>query len=127
MARPRKPTETLKLSGAFRKDPQRARPVGPKAKRPLGTPPKYFNKGEAEVWVEIESNVAAGVLTSAERYVVELLARLVARFRADWLTGAEMSQLTWCCSHLGMTSVDRSKVLGSEPDDGPGEFDEFLN
>lgn len=90
-------------------------------------PPKYFSEDESEIWAEIESNAAGGVLTSAERYTVELMARLVAKFRKDWLTGAEMSQLTWCCSHLGMTAVDRSKVLGdeSEPDKSP--FDEFLN
>jgi hypothetical protein len=90
-------------------------------------PPKYFTEAESEIWAEIESNVAAGVLTSAERYVVELLARLVARFRADWLTGAEMSQMTWCCSHLGMTSVDRSKVLGDEGEPETSPYDEFLH
>ena len=127
MARPRKPTEVLKLNGAFRKDPQRVRPVGPKSARPLGMPPKYFTEAEAEIWVEIESNAAAGVLTGAERYVVELMARLVARFRADWLTGAEMSQLTWCCSHLGMTAADRSKVLGDESEPESSPFNEFMN
>lgn len=127
MARPRKPTEVLKLSGAFRKDPQRSRPVGPKSARPLGFPPKYFSETEAEIWVEIESNAAAGVLTGADRYVVELMARLVARFRSVWLTGAEMSQLTWCCSHLGMTPVDRSKVLGEDGEPEKSPYDEFLN
>jgi len=127
MPRPRKPTEVLKLNGAFAKDPARTRAVGPKSPRPLGMPPKYFTQAEAEIWVEIESNVAAGVLTSAERYVMELLSRLVARFRADWLTGTEMSQMTWCCSHLGMTPADRSKVVGDVPDGEPSPFDEFTH
>jgi phage terminase small subunit len=127
MARPRKPTELLELAGAFRKDPQRARPVGPKSQRPLGAPPKYFSDGETECWSEIIESAAAGVLTSADRFTVELLARLLARFRADWLTGAEMSQMTWCCSHLGMTPADRSKVMGTEAEKEESPFDEFLN
>ena len=126
MPRPRKPTEVLTLTGAFRKDPQRKRPVGAKSAKSLGQPPGYFRDDECLVWAEIETYAAAGVLTSADRFVVELLSRLVARFRANWLNGAEMSQLTWCCSHLGMTPSDRSKVLSSEQEKEPSDLDEFM-
>ena len=126
MARPRKPTEILKLNGAFKENPNRTRPVGAKSKRALGMPPKRLSEAELEVWVEIEGNAADGVLTSADRYVLELMARLVARLRADWLTGAEMSQLTWCISHLGMTPSDRSKVLADGGDPEASPFDEFM-
>lgn len=126
MARPRKPTEVLELKGAFRKDPQRRRPVGPKSKRPLGSCPEYFGEDEAIVWAEVETMAAAGVLTSADRFIVEVLSRLVAKFRRDWLTGAEMTQLTWCCSRLGMTPADRSRIIGAKEEDDSDE-DEFLN
>lgn len=125
MPRPRKPTETLELAGAFKKDPQRKRPIGPKSEAPLGEPPGYFADDEATVWAEVQNIVPPGVLTGADRFVVELLSRLVAKFRRDWLTGAEMSQMTWCCSHLGMTPTDRSKItVQQEKEASP--FDEFL-
>jgi hypothetical protein len=40
MPRPRKPTEVLELTGAFRKDPQRRRPVGAKSERGLRESPQ---------------------------------------------------------------------------------------
>lgn len=128
MPRPRKPVETLKLSGAFEKNPKRTRARHPgeiKSDKALGEPPDYFADDEATVWAEIQTIVPSDVLTSADRFVVELLSRLVAKFRRDWLTGAEMSQMTWCCSHLGMTPTDRSKItVRQEKEASP--FDEFL-
>ena len=87
----------LQLSGAFQKDPKRKRSIGPKSDKGLGEPPAYFAEDAALIWAEVQSIVPANVLTSADRFVVELLSRLVAKFRQDWLTAAEMSQMTWCC------------------------------
>ena len=125
MPAPRKPTEALVLSGAFQKNPKRTRPVGPKSDKGLGEPPDYFPQAAATVWAEVQSIVPPNVLTSADRLIVELLCRLVAKFRSDWLTAAEMSQMTWCCSHLGMTPVDRSKIQVEKPQ-AASPFDEFL-
>ena len=127
MARPRLPTEIQALKGAFRKNPQRTRPVGAKASRPLGNPPRYFAEDEVEIWLETVEDAPAGVLTSADRTVFELLCRLRAKFRRDWLTGAEMSQMTWCLSHLGFTPSDRSKVEGQPEETSASPADEFLN
>ena len=39
----RKPTELLALSGAFEKNPQRRRRIGPKSDKPIGeAPPRGF-------------------------------------------------------------------------------------
>ncbi len=46
----RKPTELLALSGAFEKDPQRRRPVGPKSPHPIGDPPACLAPDEAAAW-----------------------------------------------------------------------------
>jgi phage terminase small subunit len=126
MARPRTPTELLELRGAFRKDPQRRRSVGPKAAAGIGEPPAHLKTEEAAIWHELVGNSPAGVLTSADRPVLEMLARLMAKFREDWLTGAEFSILKSCLTELGWTPAARSKVAAPAEDKPDGEFSEFL-
>lgn len=121
----RKPTETLQLSGAFKKDPKRTRGLGPKSDRELGEPPAYCTVDVQLIWAEVQSIVPAGLLTSADRLVVELLCRIVAKLREGWITAAEMGQMTWCLSHLGMTPVDRSKVAVPQQKEA-SPFDEFM-
>ena len=128
MGRPRLPTEVQEIKGAFKHDPKRRRAVGPKSTRGIGDPPGYFEPDEQLMWLEIVDDAPANVLTSADRTVIELLTRLRARFRRQWLTGAEMASMTWCLSHLGFTPSDRSRVEavvggGTAPD----AADEFLN
>ena len=125
MGRPRTPTEILELRGAYRKDPQRRRPVGPKSEKELGQPPSHLTKLEVTCWNELERNIIAGVLTSAERWTVEIASRLMARLRTDWLTGAEFAQLSKALSSLGMTPADRSKVH-VEATKQASPFDELL-
>jgi hypothetical protein len=127
MARPRTPTEVLELRGAFKRNPKRTRDVGAKADRGLGHAPIHLTDTEVECWREIVGNCAGGVLTSADRIIVEMAARLVSRFRADWLTGAEMSTLKSCLTELGWTPASRSKVAAPKKDDVPSEFAEFMN
>ena len=127
MPRPRLPTELLELRGAFRKDPQRRRAVGPKSPIGIGEPPEHLSEGEKAVWRELVANAPAGVLTGADRAVMELLVRLMARFRADWLTGAEFGILKGCLTELGWTPAARSKVIaGATPEaPGPSPWDAF--
>lgn len=127
MARPRQPTEVLKLRGAFAKNPQRKRPPEAKA-GPLVGVPAYLEPDEAAIWHELVSNAPQGVLTSADGPTLEMVSRLMAKFRRDWLTGAEFAILKGCLTELGWTPASRSKVIA--PDAGekpPGEFDEFVN
>ena len=125
MPRPRTPTETLELRGSFKHDPKRRRDVGAKASTALGDPPRHLTEVEQGCWRELEQNIAAGVLTSAERWTLEIASRLMARFRADWLSGAEFAQLTKSLSSLGMTPVDRSKVQAEKTTEA-SPYDEFL-
>jgi phage terminase small subunit len=126
MARPRLPTEVLTLRGAFTKDPQRKRPPEAKA-APLQGAPAYLASDEAALWRELVANAPRGVLTTADGPTLEMVSRLMAKFRRDWLTGAEFSILKSCLTELGWTPASRSKVLAPEGSDKPaGEFDEFI-
>ena len=72
----RKPSKVLELSGAFRKNPQRARPNEPVGEGPLGPPPDRLSDAEKAAWDEIARRAPRGVLTGSDRFVVELAARL---------------------------------------------------
>lgn len=126
MPRPRTPTEVLELRGSFKKDPQRQRPVGPKASGAIGDPPGHMAEAEAAIWHELVGNAPPNVLTSADRPTLELLSRLMAKFRADWLSGAEMAIMRNCLTDLGWTPASRSKIVPVKSDEPASPFAEFL-
>ena len=67
-----KPTEILELNGAFKKNPKRRRPVGPKSKDGIGEPPAHLDATEKQIWAELIQNAPQGVLTSADRVILAL-------------------------------------------------------
>lgn len=80
--RPRKPSKVLELSGAFDKNPKRRRAGEPEDNRELGDPPAYLPAEALPCWVEIAQMAIPGVLTYADRYAVEIAARLMAKYRS---------------------------------------------
>jgi hypothetical protein len=118
LGRNRKPTQELEQSGAFEKDPQRRRdrenepvPAGP-----LGDPPEYLSPAAQSVWHELAGQVPEGVLTIADRFLVEIVCRQMARLRAgEELRAAETNQIISCLSRMGLTPADRSRVSVPKP------------
>jgi phage terminase small subunit len=112
MARPRKPTAVLELSGAFKKNPQRKRAGEPKESRPLGDPPDRLPKRAIPFWHEIVGMTAIGVLKVSDRWCVELAACLMAKAikTHEGLSAAELHTLRSLLSAMGMTPADRSKM-----------------
>jgi hypothetical protein len=117
MPRPRKPTEILALSGAFDKDPQRRRPIGPKSAHPIGDAPEGLAEDEAGCWYEFVANMPAGVLTSADRWVVERLCVLMAKARREGIVAAELGHLRGYLVELGATPASRSRITAPPADD----------
>lgn len=119
MARPRKPTNVLMLAGAFKKNPQRLRErfAEPKPSGPIGDPPAWMNAKERQQWHDIVSECPPGVLSNADRGIVELTVTLreaVVRRRLD-VKGRAL--LKACYAELGMTPASRSKVKTAPKDD----------
>jgi hypothetical protein len=75
-----------------------------------------FSDGELATWREFVSTAPANVLTAFDAYNVELVARLMAKFRADWLTGAEFGVLKSALTELGATPASRSKITAVVPE-----------
>jgi len=116
MARPRKPTSILELNGAFRHDPNRARPNEPRDVRALGNVPSRLPADVVPFWLELAAMVIGGVLTFRDRWAVELAARLMEKAVRETpdpeekITSSELSTLRSLLAALGMTPADRSKL-----------------
>lgn len=83
MPRPRKPTNVLNLTGAFRKNPQRLRSRAnePKDDRDIGKPPRGISKEVRAAWREIVECAVPGVLCRSDRPALLAAAQLFARMK----------------------------------------------
>lgn len=126
MARHRQPAEVARLKGSDRKDPQRYRTEAPKSELPLGNAPEHLSGGAQTAWFELSGYALPGVLTGADRFVMEVTASLLAEFRADptAFTAGRYAQLVGCLARLGLTPADRQK-LGTAGKAAANEFAEF--
>jgi len=114
MSRPRTPTSLLELRGAFKRHPERRRPLEPKDARPLGDPPKRLPKEVRPFWDELVDMAAAGVLRYSDRWVVELASRLMRKAASqdpdESISVGELAVLRGLLSSMGMSPADRSKL-----------------
>lgn len=114
MSKPRKPTNVLELSGAFKKNPKRGRKRAnePTPADGIGSPPTHLCDASKAAWKELVKICVPGVLTRSDRFIVEITANLLTEYRRspdDFLT-SRMTQLRGALSQLGLNPVDRSKV-----------------
>lgn len=111
MARPRKPSNVLELTGAFKQNPQRRR-VDPEAAGPIKKHPDYLKLSEISAWKEIIKCSPAGVITESDRLAVEIASCLMAEFRESPIDmhPSRLARLCALLGQLGMTPADRSKI-----------------
>ncbi len=112
MGRSRKPTNLLVLNGSVDHDKKRYanRMTEPKPSGKLGAPPKHLPDEFIFLFMVVVISTPAGVLTSADRIIVELTARLTVKMRTGLISTGETTQLISCLSRLGLTPADRSRV-----------------
>jgi len=117
MGRPRTATAVLELNGSFDKNPQRRRKHEPKPSGPLGDPPKRLDTTERKMWRELEGMAPDKVLANSDRWLVEIVCRLMTRWvykNRMPLNNGELAQLMQGLSRMGLTPADRSRIdLGS--------------
>lgn len=113
MARPRKPTNVLELTGAFKKNPQRARKDAETA-GPLSSAPAHLGGAALHAWNEIAQHAPLDVLTDSDRIALELAAHLLAQFRDNPVDfpSTKLVRLEALLGKFGMTPADRAKVGG---------------
>lgn len=126
MARPRTASNILDARGAFRKNPQRARPNEPKVTDPIADhAPAHLDEAEQGCWRELRDQIPAGVLTAADSATLEVVAVLFARFRKDKsdMSAAHLTRMTAMMGRLGLDPSGRASLTvdGKKKND----FDDF--
>ena len=118
MGRPRKPTKTLKLEGAFKKDPKRARPDEPE---PEGVPilPGELGHYGLDQWNRvIPQLVKMGVATEVDSDSLYAMCKEWDRY----MSGTHSALGNWIkiAGRFGLTPSDRAGLVvkQKEPDKG---------
>lgn len=119
MARPRKPTAVLNITGAFAKNPNRKRPGEPKPTGGIG-PYRPLTEGSlepAKIWDELVGMCAPGVLTNSDRAAMEIAVEYLRQFRVDPIhcSAERVKTLIALLARFGMTPSDRAKLSLPEP------------
>jgi hypothetical protein len=121
MPRPRKPTNLLELTGAFKNHPSRlaARAGEPIPTGPLGLVPRHWwakvedpDYGRCQqlcrIWKEIGK--IAPWLTSGDRIAVELICVLLLKARQGGIRPGEMNVLKGLCNACGLDPSGRARI-----------------
>lgn len=118
----RKPTNVLKLTGAYEQSPSRKhdRDYEPEGAEFPKRPPKNFSSDEKAMWEELVESVPPGVLQFQDKYIVEKLAVSFNQFRKHKAHTKPniMAEIRHCLGQLGMTPADRSRIISSRKKNG---------
>lgn len=115
--RPRKPSNVLTLTGRFRTNPDQAkkRENEPKIEGLLSTtPPEWMtDKAQRKCYRQLVRLAPANVLSLADGILVEVVAGLLAEYRADPLgmKPIKLTRLMNGLGQLGMSPSERSKTI----------------
>ena len=109
----RKPTALKRIQGTDRDHKSRQNPDEPTPTRGIGPAHKTLSGYEQEIWDEIVGISYRGVLGEADRIALEMMCRLVAEMRLDFveMTAAKITQLSQLIGRFGMTPSDRTKIV----------------
>ena len=114
MARPKKPTNVLNATGAFKKNPKRKkeRLSIPIYKDPIGNPPDYFTVDKTALWNELKKKTPKGILHPGDRFILEGTVHLICELRLcpTKFSASMYSILAKYLGMLGLTPVDRYKL-----------------
>lgn len=109
MARPRLPKARALIEGRELVHPERHKRRNEPTAAPLGKPPAWMRKAQAEAWHTFEAE--APWLNFSHRGLVEIASVVRARLASGQDVGVQaMGLLRLCLGSMGMTPTDASKV-----------------
>ena len=121
MARLRQPREIAELKGAVTKNPGRYQNEVPKSTAPFGEYPTVRSTDPSACWQEIAAECIPGILTGADRIMMEIASNLLAEYREDpaAFTAAKIRLMISTFGRFGMSPSDRSRLgVVEKPSDG---------
>jgi hypothetical protein len=119
----RKPTAVLRLTGGFKRHPERerARENEPESIGPIGDPPKRLrSKAALESWTGLVAQ--APWATASHRSLLELAARLEVKTQNGTATSTEQRLYFACLAKLCITPSDNSKAVMPKKPAAPSRF-----
>lgn len=125
MTRTRTPTAVLELRGSFRKNPARKadRQGEPRPADPLGVCPARIKGPAKAAWNELREQ--GFWLTSADAFMIEIAADLMAMHRANAIDNPARSLLVGTLAKLGFGPSERSKLSLPGPEKPTTGFAQF--
>ena len=126
MARIPQPREVAKLKGSDKLNPQRYTGEVPKCSMPVGDAPEDMLEGAQAVWFEICTFAPSGVITGADRFMLEMASNLLAEYRDDPVEFAvgKYGHLISLLARFGLSPSDRNK-LAMEPPKEANPFEQM--
>lgn len=119
------PRALAELRGTVKANPRRYKKVPPEVQQPLGDAPEHLSATAKAVWFEISTYAPVNVLRGADRIMLEMIANLLAEYRAspEKFAVGKYPSLIGLLGRLGMSPADRQKlgVEKSEEQDNPFE------
>lgn len=109
----RKPQALREIQGTSKDHPDRQNADQPVPVRGIGPAHNSLNEYEQNIWDEVVGISYAGVLGEADRIALEMMCRLIAEMRLDFveMTAAKITQLSGLVGRFGMTPSDRTKIV----------------
>ena len=106
----------LKLSGGLKAHPGRyagRTDLASCCPDGIGNAPSHISVARKNIWAELIAQLPEGHLQSADRFLLEVVTGLMAkqRNRQSLISKGEVSLLINALSKLGLTPVDRSRVI----------------
>ena len=123
MARPRTPTNVLKLRGAFKKNPQRKRKDEPVDGRSIRRITARLDT-EKKAYDLLVKSAVPGVLVQADSPAVWLCCKLMVKIDGGDYTASDAAQLTRLFVSFGLTPSSRASLSVPEPET-PNPFAEI--
>jgi hypothetical protein len=118
----KQPRELAELKGAHKVQPGRYRDKIPKSELPLGAYPSDRSTEPEDCWFEISSMCIPGVLTGADRIIMEIASDLLGEYREDHqkFASAKLSNMISCLARFGMSPSDRNSLgIDKKESDNP--------
>ena len=104
--------ETKQLRGTYRGSGKKSAAISSE----IGDAPEYMSIEEKNTWAEIVERIPPGIAGDSDRITMEILTRLLVKFREGSISGVELTLLLRTIQKFGLSPLDRDSVTVIPPE-----------